>query len=316
MFWIYPSFSFLKHFNKRPKLYGFLLAALLVNFPSTHISKVNITTNKSFDLPEELEAGSPIIIEASKAPFFENLEFSKIGDTNKYLAVVSVYSRDSVFVNYETTPYASWREGIKRLFRPAEVVWNRQKIDVKKRSLKKSNNLRLPSSVLSKLSQVDKEKKKAEWLKAYNILSASNGELRTDCLSYPVHSKVVSQYGKPRRLPSGKKYYHTGLDLRAWYGTPIRSAGNAVLVLKEHMTSPGNNVILDHGGGLYTRYMHFSKFGNIEMGKRVPAGTVIGYSGSTGRSQAPHLHWEIIWKGNHASPERFLQSWEQICDLK
>jgi murein DD-endopeptidase MepM/ murein hydrolase activator NlpD len=244
------------------------------------------------------------------------LEFSQVSGTNYYLAVVSVYSRDQVYVNHHSIPYPNWREGIKRLFRPAEIVWNRQMIEVQKRSLKKSNNLRLPSSVVNKLSKVDREKKKAEWLKAYKIVSATNGQLPKDCFSYPVHSKVVSQYGSPRRLPSGKKYYHTGLDLRAWYGTPIRAAGGGKLVLKEHMSSPGNNVIIDHGGGLYTRYMHFSKYGDIELGQRLPAGTVIGYSGSTGRSQAPHLHWEIIWKGNHASPERFLQSWEQICDLK
>lgn len=301
--------------NQRPWYISLLVAAVLTNFPPVHTVDFRPTPTKFGNLGKDIQAGDVVVVPSQKENIKLNSQsLSKIEDNDHSFGVVSVYSHSPVVLNFIPNQYSNWREGLKRYFRGPILTWNYQVIDVRKKKLNQSKNLRLPTAVIQRLSMVDKDTRKKERKKVRKVLKNYSGEISSACFKLPVDSKRISHYASPRRLPSGREYYHTGLDLRAWYGTPIKSASTGKLVLQEHMTAPGNNVILSHGGGLFSRYMHFSKFGKQKLGDRVPASEVIGYSGSTGRSQAPHLHFEIIWKGNHASPLLFLRTWEQICD--
>lgn len=295
-----------------------LLIAMLVPFPSTHLGKVSKTPAVIETAPQSVQGGESILIK-EEYPRLElnGKKLSQIKSTYYQFGVLSVYSPKYSELGFIPNQYENWRNGVRSFFTAPIVPWYVQSIYVHKKELQKeSKNLRLPSSVLKKLNSASEEKRKRERQKTRSVLRQINGPIEDICFRLPVHSKKVSSYGSPRRLPSGREYFHTGLDLRAWQGTPIASAAEGIVALQEHMTAPGNNLILDHGGGLFTRYMHFSKFGKQSLGDRVPAGEIVGYSGSTGRSQAAHLHFEIIWKGNHASPLHFLRTWEQICDPK
>lgn len=146
-----------------------------------------------------------------------------------------------------------------------------------------------------------------------NILSQRAGDPPTKCFRPPLDSKIVSRFASPRTLPNGRSYHHTGVDLRAASGTPIMAMAMGRVSYANPMIVPGNVVVLNHGGGLFSRYMHLSKI-KVKEGDVVKAGEIVGLSGATGRVEAPHLHWEVIWKGNHADPFHFLQQWEQLCD--
>jgi murein DD-endopeptidase MepM/ murein hydrolase activator NlpD len=118
---------------------------------------------------------------------------------------------------------------------------------------------------------------------------------------WPVNGAVTSGFG-PRTHPIyGGSRMHTGLDISASSGTPIKAAGDGVVVMAGSNGGYGNWTMVDHGGGLATGYAHQSRIG-VSVGQRVSTGQVIGYVGSTGASTGPHLHWEVRVNGNPVNP--------------
>jgi len=126
-------------------------------------------------------------------------------------------------------------------------------------------------------------------------------------LGAPVRGCMTSPYGVQRYL-NGKATgdIHGGLDLRAAAGTPVRAAAAGVVKLAREWNLHGNTVGIDHGQGLETMYLHLSKFAAAE-GATVQKGDVIGYSGSTGRSNAPHLHWTVYVNGVSVNPLEWVK---------
>ena len=138
------------------------------------------------------------------------------------------------------------------------------------------------------------------------LLSGSTtGPLGTGQLMRPVPGGVVSPFG-PRLHPVlGYTRIHTGVDLAAGYGEPIRAADTGNVVLAGWNGGYGNCVIIDHGGGMATLYGHQSELA-VSVGQRVTRGEVIGYVGSTGMSTGPHLHFEVRINGNPVDPVPYL----------
>jgi len=106
----------------------------------------------------------------------------------------------------------------------------------------------------------------------------------------PVHGEPTSTFGTRRLYNDQPRSPHPGLDLRANDGTPVRSAGEGLVVLAEDLYYSGNTVIVDHGAGLFTIYAHLSRI-DVAADDAVEAGAPIGLSGATGRVTGPHLHW-------------------------
>jgi murein DD-endopeptidase MepM/ murein hydrolase activator NlpD len=118
---------------------------------------------------------------------------------------------------------------------------------------------------------------------------------------WPVDGRVGSGFG-PRRHPiSGGTRMHTGVDIGAPSGAPIRAADDGTVVMVGPNGGYGNWTLIDHGGGLATGYAHQSTIG-VARGQRVSRGDVIGRVGSTGASTGPHLHWEVRVNGNPVNP--------------
>lgn len=98
---------------------------------------------------------------------------------------------------------------------------------------------------------------------------------------------------------------HKGMDFTAKKGTPIFATGDGVIAKADNTASGyGNHIVLKHGYGYETLYGHLSKY-NCRAGQRVKRGDVIGYVGSTGRSEAPHLHYEVHKDGKVVNPLNF-----------
>ena len=98
---------------------------------------------------------------------------------------------------------------------------------------------------------------------------------------------------------------HWGMDFTAPTGTPIYATGDGkVTTQKNSRSGYGNHIIIDHGYGYETLYGHMSKV-EARRGQKVKRGDIIGYVGSTGRSTAPHLHYEVIKDGRKINPVNF-----------
>jgi len=101
---------------------------------------------------------------------------------------------------------------------------------------------------------------------------------------------------------------HTGLDFTASTGTNVMATGNGVIeTIESKMWGYGNVVVINHGYGYKTRYAHLSGF-NVKKGQKVTRGQIIGYVGSTGKSTAPHLHYEVEKNGQKVDPVHYFHS--------
>lgn len=113
-------------------------------------------------------------------------------------------------------------------------------------------------------------------------------------------------YG-PRLHPIlGFERLHKGLDFTAQIGTPVYATGNGIVKSAYHSETLGKVIFLDHQFGYETRYAHLSKF-KVKPGQPVKRGEVIGYVGDTGLSGGAHLHYEVLYHGDHVNPINFFQ---------
>ena len=122
----------------------------------------------------------------------------------------------------------------------------------------------------------------------------------------PVKFPPTDSFGT-RRMFNGKlASIHKGMDFRAPSGTVVRASNSGVVVLARHLYFEGNCVIIDHGLGLYTLSMHFSRI-DVQEGQHVSAGDKLGLSGATGRVTGPHLHWAVRWENAYLDPAKLLR---------
>ena len=118
------------------------------------------------------------------------------------------------------------------------------------------------------------------------------------------NAKITSSFSGRRKHPVlGFTRAHKGVDFRAPTGTPIPAAGAGRVVARSFNRGHGNFVKIRHNGTFETLYAHMSRFAKgVNVGTVVRQGQIIGYSGSTGLSTGPHLHYEIIKNGQHVNP--------------
>src|SRR5690606_2937439 len=118
--------------------------------------------------------------------------------------------------------------------------------------------------------------------------------------SWPVSGRISSRYG-PRW---GRMHY--GIDIAVNTGTPVKAAARGRVSFAGWNGGYGYLVIIDHGNNVETRYAHLSRIA-VQVGQYVSRGSVIAYSGNTGNSTGPHLHFEIRYKGQAVNPLNYLQ---------
>ena len=121
----------------------------------------------------------------------------------------------------------------------------------------------------------------------------------------PVAGSITSGFGYRSDPISGTNAFHAGIDFGASCGTPIKAAGNGVVVSAGWQGGYGNATILNHGGGMATLYGHQSSI-TVGAGQTVSAGQVIGNVGSTGKSTGCHLHFEVRVNGHPTDPVGYL----------
>lgn len=122
---------------------------------------------------------------------------------------------------------------------------------------------------------------------------------------WPVQGHISSEFGLIRKVNGRITGRHSGLDIAAPAGTPVLASNSGVVVLARNLLLTGNTVILDHGWGLTTSYLHMSQL-QVHEGQQVRRGQVIGTVGATGFATGPHLHWTAHLSGGFIDPRILL----------
>ncbi|MDO4294272.1 MAG: peptidoglycan DD-metalloendopeptidase family protein [Eubacteriales bacterium] len=122
----------------------------------------------------------------------------------------------------------------------------------------------------------------------------------------PGYTRISDDYGNRMHPTLKVEKFHNGVDFAAPSGTPILAAYGGNVVAASYNSSMGNYVMIDHGDGLYTIYMHASKL-YVSSGQAVSKGDKIAAVGSTGRSTGPHLHFSVRLNGSYVSPWGYLK---------
>lgn len=121
----------------------------------------------------------------------------------------------------------------------------------------------------------------------------------------PVAADITESYGTSRTLNGKLATVHRGTDFRAPLGTPIHASNAGEVVLARELYYEGNCIVIDHGLGFMTMYMHLSRF-DVKEGDKVEKGQAIALSGGTGRVTGPHLHMAVRWSGEYLDPMKLI----------
>jgi hypothetical protein len=127
----------------------------------------------------------------------------------------------------------------------------------------------------------------------------------------PLEGEVIGVFGTRSIINGAPRSPHSGVDLRADAGTPVRSIHNGRVVLIADYFFSGKSVVIDHGGAIQSMYFHLEETMAGE-GEEVKRGQVIGRVGSTGRATGPHLHFGMRVNGARVDPLQFLALSEQM----
>jgi hypothetical protein len=122
----------------------------------------------------------------------------------------------------------------------------------------------------------------------------------------PVSAAISDVFGTARVINQEVKSRHLGLDYGVPTGTPVHAVNHGTVLLARPLFFEGNCVVLDHGQGLLSLYLHLSEF-SVKEGEVVDAGQLLGLSGGTGRATGPHLHLAIRWQGVYLDPAILLK---------
>ena len=153
-----------------------------------------------------------------------------------------------------------------------------------------------------KRREEEARKKAAEAGKTYTVSNLGNISFKWPC---PSSSRITSQFGDRESPTEGASSNHKGIDIGASTGSAIVAAADGEVVISTYSYSAGNYIMIDHGGGVSTVYMHCSQL-LVSKGAKVTKGQTIAKVGSTGYSTGPHLHFGIRSGGSYVNPQKYV----------
>lgn len=263
-------------------LSGFLLLLVFINLPS-------VQTPKELSLKRELN---------NMHLQFELLN-KKMEQAQAVLSEVEQRDNNLYRVYFETNPIPEEQRkagfgGINR-YKDLEGFENSKLITNTSRNLDiLTKQIVVQSKSLDEIAKLAEEKEK--------LLSAIPA---IQPLKNKDLTRIASGYGYRTDPFTKAKKFHYGMDFTAPRGTPVYATGDGVVTRADNnATGYGNHIVIDHGYGYESLYAHLYKY-NIRAGQKVQRGDVIGFVGSTGRSEAPHCHYEVFKDGDRINPINF-----------
>ncbi|NVO00564.1 MAG: M23 family metallopeptidase [Geobacteraceae bacterium] len=144
-----------------------------------------------------------------------------------------------------------------------------------------------------------------EEIKKY--LAKEQNVYMTSPSGWPAPGRISSGFGMREHPKYGGRRLHTGIDITMPNGTPLHATADGVVSFADRSGGNGNIVVIEHGHGMTSVYAHNSK-NSVKPGQAVKRGEIIAYSGSTGISTGPHVHYEIWRNGQSVNPAPYLES--------
>jgi len=142
-------------------------------------------------------------------------------------------------------------------------------------------------------------------IKSY--LAKEQDVFRSSPSGWPAAGKISSPFGMREHPRYGGRKLHTGIDITMPNGTPLHATADGVVSFSDRSGGSGNIVVIEHGYGLSTVYAHNTR-NRVMAGQTVKRGDIIAYSGSTGITTGPHLHYEVWRNGQSVDPAPYLES--------
>ena len=256
---------------------------------------------------------------------FTTGSFSDTISKADYIEMLSAYDRNKLNEYVETTEYVSAckeeLEAEKEVLDTAKAAVEEEQNNVEQLMTEKQTQV---DSVSAEIS--DKQAKINEYEEDINAVNAEIAALEKAIAAEiaaleasskrqynggvfawpcPGYTRISDEYGNRIHPVTGKQQFHNGLDMAAPYGSSILAAYDGDVVAAAYSSSMGNYVMINHGSGLYTIYMHASSL-LVSKGQSVSKGDVIAKVGSTGRSTGNHLHFSVRLNGNYVSPWNYV----------
>ena len=316
----------MKYFNIAIIAFGFIIAIVLIKYRPVY--KVSISGEEigyieniqalEENLKNEIISGETKNIDSinlSEEPEYELKLVNRTLETNE--SKIATEIEDEVVVTYKYYDVAYKNETIQSVdtIEEAEEIVNEikesnseQDVDLTIIEKYTENEEEFKTSELEVAKtetqtivaeRIAEEQKQKEEEERINSLPDING---IKLAVTPIEGTITSRYGVSSRI---RKSTHTGLDIAATSGTPIKVVAAGTVIAASYDGSYGKLVKVDHGNGVETWYAHTSKM-YVKVGEQVEAGDVIAAVGSTGNSTGPHLHLEIRVNGEHVDPQDYL----------
>ena len=316
----------IKYFNIAIIAFGFIIAIILIKYRPVYkvsisgeelgyIENIQAFEEKFKEKIVSEETKNVDSIDLSEKPEYELKLINRTLETNEKEItseieddVVITYKYYEVVYNNETVQSVDTIEEAEEVVNEIKKDNNEQDINltILEKYTENEEEVKTSDLEVAKVEskaivaqKIEEEKeKKAEEERINNLPDINGIKLAVT----PIQGRITSRYGVSSRI---RKSNHTGLDIAATKGTPIKVVATGTVISAKYDGSYGNLVKIDHGNGVETWYAHTSKM-YVKAGQRVEAGDVIAAVGSTGNSTGPHLHLEIRVNGEHVNPQKYL----------
>ncbi len=161
--------------------------------------------------------------------------------------------------------------------------------------------------IIKRTKDITRKAKEVEQALQYveTQINEQKAKLASTPALWPTRGYITDTFGMRKHPITGKRHFHNGMDIATQLGNKVIATADGYVLITEHTSILGNLVGIDHGFGFSTRYGHLSSFA-VKEGDRVKRGQVIGWVGNTGRSTAPHVHYEVIYMGKNQNPMNYI----------
>ena len=303
----------IKFFNIALIAIGFIIAIILIKYKPMYEVKIAGTTigyvenKKSLNekIQENVENYSKENIESAEltaTPEYELKLVNKSQDENEDEVIIALqneleitYKYYEIASNNEVIENVKDEETAEKLVNEIKELSNNEvELTINEKTTKALEEIQIDDLEVAKENTVEKLN-----IDTTESIADING---IKVATLPVTGTISSRYGVSSKI---RVSTHTGLDIAATTGTPIKVVADGTITFAAYRGSYGYLVKVDHGNGVETWYGHTSKM-LVKEGQAVKAGDTIALVGSTGNSTGPHLHFEVRINGEHVNPQKYL----------
>ncbi len=294
--------------DRLTNLLGFLFLAwsLCVSAPAAPAANWNVAAR-----PARLVNGGPVLFQVKAPARLQSLSGTWLGHevtlsfdakTQTWYALAGI-SLDTVPGTYSLELNGETEAGKAP---SAKIAFSRKFAVARGKYPKIQAKLSVESKFTEPTPEQQKQIEESQQIKKDYLNRVTPGREWSGQFTAPADATISDVFGSQRIFNGKTSSPHMGLDFRVPSGTPVGAMNDGTILLARPLYFEGNFVVVDHGQGLLTLYLHLSEF-KVKEGDQVKRGQVIALSGGTGRATGPHLHVGVRWQGTYLDPTALIR---------